>query len=130
MKQTFRKHERLHRKSLITKLFEEGHSFNVNPFRVTGLVTDSPSASPVQLLISVPRYLYKRAVDRNKIKRRIRESFRKNREELYSALSENHVSLLVCIRYQSKEILSSQIIRDKIIVILQRLKDGYGKTSG
>jgi len=130
MKQTFRKHERLHRKSLITKLFEEGYSFNVKPFRVITLKTEPLSDNPVQLLISVPRYLYKRAVDRNLIKRQVREAFRKNKQELLTSLSENHITLLVCIRYQSKEIIPSQSVQDKIIVILQRLKDGYGKTSG
>ncbi|MCX6252433.1 MAG: ribonuclease P protein component [Bacteroidetes bacterium] len=130
MKQTFRKDERLHRKSLITKLFEDGNSFNVQPLRVTTLRSDFQSVYPVQLLISVPRHLYKRAVDRNLLKRRIREGFRKNKEELYTTLAGNRIKLLMCIRYQSKEILPSRIIQDKINVILRRLLESYGKTSG
>jgi ribonuclease P protein component len=124
MRQTFRKDERLHKKSLIKNLFTEGDSFFIYPFRVTILRTVFDSGYPVQLLISVPRHLFRSAVDRNLIKRRIRESYRKNKQDLYVFLTERNEKMLIGITYTAKEILSFNIIQDKIIVLLQRLKGG------
>jgi ribonuclease P protein component len=126
MRQTFRKDERLHKKSLIKNLFENGDSFFIYPFRVTRIKEAFDSPYPVQLLISVPKSLHSRAVRRNLLKRRIREAYRKNKEELYTNLTERHEKLIVCITYSSKEILPFSLIQDKIILLLQRLKDGNG----
>jgi ribonuclease P protein component len=123
MDQTFCKDERLSRKSLIKKLFDEGEKRFFYPFRITFLECDVPSKYPVQLLITVPRSLFKNATDRNRIKRLVREAYRQNKYILYDALSENHKQILLCLTYTSKEIISSQIIKEKIIVLLQRLKD-------
>ena len=128
MRQTFKKNERLHLKILIKKLFGEGISFFIPPFRITWLRSDFPSDSPLQLLISVPRHNFKNAVDRNLLKRRMRESFRNNKQDLYQFLLENHMKILVSITYTSKEILDYRTIREKIIVLLQRLKEENAKT--
>jgi ribonuclease P protein component len=128
MRQTFRKNERLHRKILIKTLFDKGVSFFITPFRITWLMSEFPSGSPVQLLISVPRHNQKNAVDRNLLKRRMREAFRKNKKGLYEFLLENQVKILVCITYTSKEIVDYRTIQEKIIVLLQRLKEENAKT--
>ena len=123
MAQTFTKDERLRSKILIKKLFEEGEKRNYYPFRIIVLKFPIPSEYPVQLLISVPKSLYRKAVDRNRIKRLIRESYRKNKYILYESLEERHEQMLVCIQYTPKEILSYQLIQEKIIILLQRLKE-------
>lgn len=130
MRQTFRKDERLHSKILIKKLFTEGDSFYIHPFRVTSLQTDYLSVFPVQLLISVPKQSFKNAVDRNLLKRRIREAYRKNKEVLVNSIEEKHIKMIVCFTYTAKTILPYSAIQDKIIIILQRLKMGNGKTPG
>ena len=123
MNQTFTKDERLSSKLLIKMLFDKGKKLNFFPFRITLLKYPIPSKSPVQLLISVPRSLFRNAVDRNRIKRLIREAYRKNKNLLYEALEESHVQMLICFQYTPKEILSYQIIQEKIILLLQRLKE-------
>jgi ribonuclease P protein component len=130
MRQTFRKDERLHKNSLIKNLFTEGDSFFIYPFRVSHLKSDFDSGYPVQVLISVPKHNFKRSVDRNLLKRRIREGFRKNKQDLYEFLSDRHLKILVCITYTSKEILPYSTIQDKIILLLQRLKNENGKIPG
>src|ERR1700709_234674 len=84
---TFTKEERLCNKVLIDSIFHNGSSFLCYPFRVSWLVVDAPQLFPAQVLIAVPKKRYKRAVDRNLVKRRIREVYRLHKEEnLYSIL--------------------------------------------
>jgi ribonuclease P protein component len=130
MRQTFRKNERLCKKILITNLFIQGKSFTVYPFRVTWQITAIPSDYPAQLLISVPKSLMRKAYARNRIKRRMRESFRKNKQVLYEYLNEKQVKMVFCITYTAKEILPYQLLQEKIIVLLQRLRDDHAKSAG
>lgn len=130
MRQTFGKDERLHKKILIKKLFTKGASFYVYPFRVTSLQTDLSSVPPIQILISVPKQSFKNAVDRNLLKRRIREAYRKNKQVLFGSLQEKHIKMLVCFTYTAKAILPYSVIHDKIIILLQRLMEENGKTPG
>ena len=129
MKQTFTKDERLCRKILIARLFREGHSFFIHPFRIMYLETGIPVSFPVQLLISVPKQHIRKAVHRNKIKRRIREAWRINKEILYEDLRGKNVQMAVCVVYTAKEVLPSGLISEKIILLLQRLRKGHEKVT-
>jgi ribonuclease P protein component len=130
MKQTFTKDERLCKKILIAKLFREGNSFFVHPFRVTFLETVIPENVPAQVMISVPKQNLRKAVERNKIKRRMRESYRISKELLYEGLSERQQQIVFCITYTSKEILPSSLIREKIILLLHRLRKEHAQAAG
>ena len=130
MRQTFTKDERLRKKILITKLFQEGSSFFVYPFRVSWLPSIVPGASPVQVLVSVPKQVIRKAVNRNKIKRRMREAYRKNKFILYEFLEPNQGTLILALTYTSKEILPYDLLQEKIIVLLQRLRIEYAKSTG
>ena len=79
--QTFSKSERLCSKIAIEKLVEEGKSFHLSPFKISWL-SNTEESVPVQILISVPKRTFKRAVYRNLLKRRIREAYRKNKQSL------------------------------------------------
>jgi ribonuclease P protein component len=130
MRQTFTKDERLRKKLLITKLFQEGSSFYTFPFRLLWLSGPVPGGFPAQVLIVVPKQLLRNASDRNKIKRRMREAYRKNKFILYDFLRENNGSLILAFTYTSKEILPYDLLREKIIVLLQRLRTEYAKSTG
>lgn len=112
---TFPKHERLHRQKLIQELFSTGSSFYLYPFKVWFKPHPDPSVRAHQVLISVSRKNFKRAVDRNLIKRRCRESFRLNKNLLPSA-----PKLLIAYIYTAKEILSFAEIQERLIKTLNR----------
>ena len=85
--ETFKKSGRLCSLKAINNLFETGRSLNLRIVRVVYIISDDAGAfPPVRLLISVPKRNFKKAVDRNLIKRRIREAFRKNKNDLYELL--------------------------------------------
>ncbi|NGM60347.1 ribonuclease P protein component [Sphingobacterium sp. SGG-5] len=106
MKRIFRKEERLCSRRLINSLFHNGSSFIVYPFRIVYLPVAEELPVGVQVLISVPKRKMKRAVMRNKIKRKIREVYRLQRSEiLLSKIQPQSVNLLLAIQYLSdKEI--------------------------
>lgn len=121
-KQTFSKDERLHSRSLIEKVAGEGSSFLVHPFKVIWLDTESlESKYPAQVLMSVPKKKFPRAVDRNRIKRLMREAYRKNKHLLYKALDEKNKKRAVMLIYIDKVLPEYKLIEEKIILILQRL---------
>jgi len=130
VKQTFNKSERLHSKKLIIKLFEEGKSFFSYPFKVIYLEQKSDNPGTVQLLVSVSRRNFKKATDRNKVKRLIRESYRKNKPQLYDQRSASDKQLLIGLIYTASTIISYAEIEKKIILILQRLIKQDEQTAG
>src|SRR5438128_2261118 len=91
--QTFSKSERLSSKVIIDKLVKSGNSFNSAPFRITWLETVD-AASPLQVVISVPKRSFKKAVDRNRLKRIIREAYRKNKNIIIEKQGDKKIILM------------------------------------
>ena len=79
---TFAKEEKLTGKSHIDRLFGEGKSLGEYPFRVLYYFSEKPETFPARILIAVPGKKFKKATDRNRIRRRIREAYRLNRHLL------------------------------------------------
>ncbi|MDR1602662.1 MAG: ribonuclease P protein component [Tannerella sp.] len=98
---TLPKSERLSSKSLVDALFANGSSFVAYPLRVIySPVQDDNRTATVSVLIHAPKKKLKRAVDRNFIKRRIRESYRLRKHVLIDALADSGgQSLLVAFLY-------------------------------
>ena len=73
---TLRKSERTCSKIAIDNLFKGGHSRSLSafPIRVVYLVSDTPQQEQCQIMVSVPKKCFKRAVKRNRVKRQIREA--------------------------------------------------------
>ncbi len=78
----FKKGERLCSKKMIEKLFAEGNSLLVYPFKIVYLNIDFPDEYPAKTAFAVSKKLYKKAVQRNLVKRRMREAYRLNKHML------------------------------------------------
>ncbi len=119
---TFKKEERLCSKKLLDKLFHSGSSFLLYPFRITWLAEDLAGPFPVQVVISVPKRRFKRAVDRNLLKRKIRDIYRLNKSDLlYSSLRNANVTLLASIQYIGKDIPDYAYLEKKLKLALVQL---------
>ena len=87
---TFNKNERLTHKPTIDKLFQtKGNRIVAKPLSLIFHEIKLTSESPCQLLISVPKKKFRRAVHRNRIKRLIRESYRMQKHRLYEVLGDS-----------------------------------------
>ena len=128
MRQTFRKEERLCSKKIIKTLFEDGSSLTVHPFRLVWLKTVLKTEYPVQITISVPKKNIAKAVDRNKIKRQMRESYRKNKNILYKYLYNKDKQYAMALIYTAKDEIDYKEIETKIILTLQRFIEGNEKS--
>lgn len=125
--QTFKKNERLYGQKIIEKLFLEGKSFTVFPFRVIWLKSTFESDFPARIMISVSKRKFKRAVDRNLIKRRIREAYRRNKKDIYNFFNRQQVQCAICLIYNSEKILDYTEIEEKIKLLLLRFQTEYEK---
>ncbi len=92
-KLTFKKEERLCSKKVIDKLFSEGESFLSFPVKIIFLETIIPSKFPVQAGFSVGKKNFKSAVQRNLIKRKMREAYRLNKNEFYKKAGEKQLAV-------------------------------------
>ncbi|MFH2096841.1 MAG: ribonuclease P protein component [Bacteroidota bacterium] len=118
-----RKEERLTSKIHIDSLFMKGRHVFSNFIKIVWMDADYESDCPVKTAFTVPRKKVKNAVDRNRIKRRLRESFRKNKHIIYDKLNQNNRKIVMMIIYQSDELYDSPVIEEKIIISLERLKN-------
>ncbi|MFZ4521128.1 MAG: ribonuclease P protein component [Bacteroidales bacterium] len=131
MKKTFTKEERLCSHRLIGMLFAKGSKFHLSPFRINwSRVLPDETTSPVQVMMSVPKYNFRRAVDRNLVRRRMKEAYRLNKQLLYDNISGTGTQIVFCITYTAKEIVAYSLIEAKIILLLQRLIEENEKVTG
>ena len=117
---SFKKSERLTGSKSISLLFRDGTSISSYPVRIL-FNTKGIGPKPASLAISVPKRLFKRAVDRNLLKRRIREAYRLSKPQFYTRLQALQIKADVVIQYQQKEILDYQTIEAGVVKALEKV---------
>ena len=120
----FGKMEKLKSRKLIEELFARGKSINVFPVRIS-YIFSNPEADEKPLLqvgVSVSKRNFKRAVDRNRIKRLLREAYRLQKKELLELLTEQKKKGFVFFIYTDKQLPEYSLISDTITKALNVLK--------
>ncbi len=118
------KAERLHSLTALRRLFAEGESDFIFPFRYT-TYCDEGEGSGVEVLVSVPKRYHKRANKRNLLKRRMREAYRQNKSQLVAQAAERGKQIDLALVYSTKEILPYKSIEHAICRILERVATRY-----
>lgn len=114
------KSERLRSLTAVRRLFKDGASGFVYPFRY--MVITEQSASPsVEVLFSVPKRYHKRANKRNILRRRTKEAYRLNKSSLAAIAQEKGLALDIALIYSTKERLPYKTIEYAICKILAEI---------
>ena len=123
MAPTFRKKERIVSHQLIETLFEKGDSQTLAayPLRAVFLKKERQQGhAPVQILISVPKKRFKHAVDRNRVKRQVREAYR-HHKQLISDIIPDDKELLIAFIWLSDSHCPSNEVEKRMVSLLQRI---------
>jgi len=123
--QRFRKEERLCSRHLAARLFKEGRSFLVYPVKVVYLEVKeediSRMKSNLQVMMTVSKKRFKTAVKRNRIKRLLRECWRKNKSGITLQAKERNIHLAVSLIYIGEGLPDYAFLNSKIISVVKRL---------
>ena len=121
----FRKRERLVSLRLIDELFGGGHSRSVAAFPLRAVFMQRPRGAhdePLQMLISVPKKFFHHAVDRNRVKRQVREAWRLHKSLLAEALSSDK-QLLIAFVWTSDTLLPTSAVAERVANLTRRITE-------
>lgn len=128
---SFSKEEKLTGKTSIDQLFNEGKSFNLFPFKVFYRIAINPDDPAARLLIAIPKKKVKHAVDRNRLRRLVREAYRLNKAELVTCLETGSVHLHFALIFTGESVdLTYKEVELKITDALAKLVKIIGSESG
>ena len=119
MRFTFPKKEKLKSKKLIDKLFKEGKTISSYPIKLIYLKTDLSWDIKIQAGVTVPKKSFKSAVNRNRIKRLLRESYRLNKHLVFNNSEGNFAFLFL---YLGKDMPDYAFIEKHMVNILEKFK--------
>ncbi len=122
---TLSKEERICSKKLINELFTgNGRSMTAFPLRVVfmkrTIVDDQPRAA---MLVSVPKRYFKHAVDRNRVKRQVREAFRRNKSMITQNLTDDHDAVAMAFVWLTNEKFPSSEVENRMVRLLTRISE-------
>ena len=123
MAPTLSKKERIVSNLLIETLFSQGNSESLAAYPIRVIYTQieqQQDCAPVQILISVPKKRFKHAVDRNRVKRQVREAYRHHKQLLYNKVEEGK-QLLVAFVWLSDKHMPSSEVEKKIKMLLEKI---------
>lgn len=121
--QSFSKDYKICSTKEIEALYKTGFSIHKFPFSYKIAIQSRPKPRPFQVVVSVPKRRFKKAVDRNLLKRRTTEGIRKNKTALESFLTKNNIQLSILIVYANNKSLTYQEIEKQLIKGLKSIEE-------
>jgi ribonuclease P protein component len=118
---SYNKFEKLKSRKQIELLFAQGKSISSFPVKVFYLRVEHTPEHPVQVGVGVSARNFKKAVDRNTIKRRMREAYRLHKLPLHDHLITNQKSVAVFILWIDKQLPTTEVLQDLMPGVLEKL---------
>ena len=119
---TLGKEERLKSRKIIEQLFKEGKSFSIFPFRVVWKYQLQTDKGLLQAGFTASSRNFKKAVDRNRIKRLMKEAYRLQKNALQQLVEVHDKQFAIFFIYVGKEIPAHLLVVEKMNIILKRLQ--------
>ncbi|MBL0052345.1 MAG: ribonuclease P protein component [Bacteroidetes bacterium] len=124
----FGKEEKLCSRKIFELLVTKGENFFIHPFKVIYLKHELPiDGAPLQVAFVVPKRNFKKAHDRNFIKRHMREAYRHNKHKLFDQCVNQKQKMALLLIYAPKNLTNFYEVSQKIVLVLHRLIKVNGK---
>lgn len=127
--QSFPKSEKLCSRKIISSLFDDEKGFYVRGYKVLLRFCKLPADVSAQIAFTAPKKIYRRAVQRNLVKRRLRECYRKDKQRLFDCLSTQGKQMAVMIVSLNKQIPPyqdvQQSMKEIINILIKRTSDDF-----
>ncbi|MFT3982193.1 MAG: ribonuclease P protein component [Ferruginibacter sp.] len=121
------KNDKLKSRKAIEHLFANGKSFSLFPFRVVWELTDADEG--LKAGVSASSRSFKKATDRNRVKRLMREAYRLSKNDLSLSLKDNDRGMKIFFLFQGRELPEYHLLKEKMEAALKKLiKLSNGKT--
>ena len=121
MRFTFKKEERLYGHSALDHVYNKGKHLHHQSIKLIFIEVPQGIISPCRIVFSVPKRSFKKAVDRNLIKRRMREIYRNHKHLLYKKFNEKQKSIHLYMIYTSKQIIPFDELKENMVKALETL---------
>lgn len=120
--------EHLKSKNTIDTLYATGASVTAFPLRAVFMeLPPDSTCTTASILISVAKRRFRHAVDRNLVKRRIREAYRLNKQPFIAALNEQNKKMAVAIIYIDTKHNSTEFLKKKMCKLLNAIIEKNNK---
>jgi len=118
---SFPKEERLKSRKMINKIFTAGLVVKAYPIRIQFIFHDLDDLPACQMGVSVPKRNFKKAVDRNRIKRQLKEAYRLNKSAFVQKLEAADKRIAMMIIFSGKEKFDYDKIESRTIAAMQKI---------
>ena len=124
---TYNKQEKLKSRKQLEALFSKGKTLLVYPVKVFYRLPEAPLDNVVKTGVGVSSRTFKKAVQRNRIKRLLREGYRLNKLPLHQFLQTHNKQLVIFLLYVDKSMPQKNSIQTKMPLVLEKLMNELAK---